>query len=82
MTTLSYRANTLTAEERATIALDVSFLDRESGKVIWSSKNITGNIDYQIDNNINLLPATRKNAFNKLANDVAEKTFNLMMAGF
>jgi hypothetical protein len=82
MGTLSYRANTLTAEERASITLDVSFLDRESGKIIWSSKNITGNVDYQIDNNINFLPATRKHALAKLANDIAEKAFNLMMSGF
>jgi len=32
--------------------------------------------------NINMFPATRKNAFIKLSNDTAEKAFNLMMSGF
>lgn len=79
---LSYRSTTLAAEERATMTLDVTFRERESGKDIWKSKGISGTVDYTIDSNINLLPATRKTAFIKLANDTAEKTFNQMMSGF
>jgi hypothetical protein len=81
-TALSYRSNTLAAEERATIALELSFKEKESGKTIWISKSITGTVDYKLENNINLFPVTRKNALIKLANDTAEKTFNLMMSGF
>jgi hypothetical protein len=81
-TALSYRANTLAAQERATITLELNFLEKESGKIIWSSKGITGTVDYTLEDNINLLPVTRKNALIKLANDTAEKTFNLMMSGF
>jgi hypothetical protein len=81
-TALSYRANTLVAQERATITLELIFLEKESGKTIWSSKSITGTVDYTLEDNINLLPITRKNAFINLANDTAEKTFNLMMSGF
>jgi len=79
---LSYLSNALVAEERTTIILELTFLEYESGKTIWSSKNITGTFDYTLSDDINLLPATRKNAFIKLANDMAEKAFNLMMAGF
>ena len=79
---LSYRGNTLVAEERATIILELTFRENESGKIIWSSKNMTGSVDYTLSDDINLLPATRKNAFVKLANDTAEKAFNLMMSGF
>ncbi|MCX5847878.1 MAG: LptE family protein [Deltaproteobacteria bacterium] len=79
---LSYRGNSLVAEERATIILELTFQENESGKIIWSSKNITGTVDYTVSDDINLLPATRKNAFIKLANDTAEKAFNLMMSGF
>lgn len=79
---LSYSANTLAAEERATITLELNFQEKESGKIIWSSKSITGTVDYTLEDNINLLPVTRKNALIKLANDTAEKTFNLMMSGF
>jgi hypothetical protein len=82
MAPLSYRLNTLVAEERATITMDVTFRERESGKTIWSGKTISGTVDYTIDDNINLLPATRKNAFIKLSNDTAERVFTLMMANF
>lgn len=82
MVPLSYRSNTMAAEERATMTLDVIFQEVENGKIIWSSKNITGSVDYTIADNINMLPATRKAALMKVANDIAEKTFNQMMSGF
>jgi hypothetical protein len=82
MAPLSYRLNTLVAEERATITMDVSFRERESGKTIWSGKGISYMVDYTIDDNINLLPANRKNALIKLSNDTAERVFTLMMANF
>ena len=43
---------------------------------------MTGSVDYAISNDINLLSPTRKQALIKLANDMAEKAFNLMMSGF
>jgi hypothetical protein len=79
---LSYRLNTLVAEERATMVLEINFREKESGKTIWSSKNLTGQVDYKMVDNINTFPATRKDAFIKLSNDTAEKAFNLMMSGF
>ncbi len=79
---LSYRANTLAAEERATATVEITFRERESGKTIWSAKSINGTVDYKLEDNINLFPITRKNALTKLANDLAERAFNLMMAGF
>ena len=79
---LSYRANTLVAEERATMILEISFREKESGKNIWSSKNIAGQVDYKMEDNINTFPTTRRNAYIKLSNDAAEKAFNMMMSGF
>jgi hypothetical protein len=79
---LSYRSNTIVAEERAVIILEVTFRERENNKIIWSAKNLTGFVDYNIESNIDLLPATRKAAFIKLAADTAEKIFNQMMSGF
>jgi hypothetical protein len=79
---LSYRANTLVAEERATMTLELSFQEKESGKTIWSSKSISQTVDYTLEDNINLFPMTRRNALIKLSNDLAERAFNLMMAGF
>jgi hypothetical protein len=82
MTPLSYRSNVMAAEERATMTLEITFRETLSGKVIWSSRSISGFVDYTIDDNINLLPATRKTAFTKMANDIAEKTINQMLSGF
>jgi hypothetical protein len=79
---LSHLKNDLAAEERATIIMEVVFEDRATGKVIWSSKDITDSVDYALNEDINLLPSTRKQALTKLANDMAEKAFNLMMSGF
>jgi hypothetical protein len=79
---LSYRSSTIAAEERATMTLELTFREKESGKEIWKSQGIAGTVDYTVDNNVNLLPATRKAAFIKLANDTAEKTFNQMMSNF
>ena len=79
---LSYGSNSLVAEERATIILELTFQENESGKIIWSSKNITGTVEYTLSGDINLLPAIKKDAFIKLADDTAEKAFNLMMSGF
>ncbi|PKN52881.1 MAG: hypothetical protein CVU55_06575 [Deltaproteobacteria bacterium HGW-Deltaproteobacteria-13] len=79
---LSYLKNDLAAEERATITLDLTFQENESGKIIWSSKNMTGSVDYTLNEDINLLSAARKQAMIKLANDTAEKAFNQMMSGF
>jgi len=79
---LSYRVNTLVAEERAMMILEISFREKESGKNIWNSKNVAGQVDYQMEDNINSFPTTRRNAYIKLSNDAAEKAFNMMMSGF
>ncbi len=79
---LAYGTNTLVTQERVKMALELTFQEKESGKTIWSSKSITGTVDYTLENDINLLPTDRKNAFIKLSNDLAEKAFNLMMSGF
>jgi hypothetical protein len=79
---LSYIKDGLAAEERAAVIIEVVFQDNSNGKVIWSTNNMTQSVDYKINDDINLLPATRKQALMKLANDLAEKAFNLMMSGF
>jgi hypothetical protein len=79
---LSHLKNDLAAEERATMTMEVVFEDSATGKIIWSSNNITDSTDYTLDSDINMLPETRRQALTKLANDMAEKAFNLMMSGF
>lgn len=81
-TALSYRKSILAAEERMTVILEVSFREKESGKTLWSSRNVSMTVDYELQDDINLLPATRKRALAKLSADTAEKAFNMMMANF
>ncbi|MBP1711303.1 MAG: putative rane protein, partial [Deltaproteobacteria bacterium] len=76
---LSYRDNLLAAEERMTVTLEVSFREKDTGKTIWSTRNMTGSADYRLLDDTNPLPA-RKRALAKLAQDTAENAFNLMMA--
>jgi hypothetical protein len=82
---ISYRTNNtnnMAAEERATMALAIDFREKDSGKTIWSSTKVSGQVDYKTEDNINILPTLRKDAYIKLSKDVAEKTFNMMMSGF
>lgn len=81
-TALSYRKSILAAEERMTVVLEVSFREKDSGKMLWSSRNVMATVDYELQDDINLLSATRKRALAKLSADTAEKAFNLMMANF
>ncbi|MHB8139522.1 MAG: LPS assembly lipoprotein LptE [Smithellaceae bacterium] len=81
MGTLSYRNNLLAAEERMTVTLEASFREKDTGKTIWSSRNIIGTTDYRLFDDTNPLPA-RKQALSKLARDTAENAFNLMMSDF
>lgn len=81
MGALSYRENLLAAEERMTVTLEASFREKDTGKTIWSSRNIIGTSDYRLLDDTNPLPA-RKQALSKLARDTAENAFNLMMSDF
>lgn len=80
--TISYRKSILAAEERMAITLESSFREKDTGKTLWASRAITGTVDYELQDDINLLPATRKRALAKLSRDTAEKAFNLMMSNF
>jgi len=81
-TSLARGRNNLAAEERATMVINVSFREIASGKTLWSGRQIKDSVDYSLSEDINFLPAARTQALMKLANDMAEKAFNLMMSGF
>jgi hypothetical protein len=80
-TTLSYRASNIAAEERMVVVLDLQFIHRESGRVIWSDRAFSGTQDYAIPEGTNTESA-RKNALAKLAMDTAERAYRMMMSGF
>ncbi len=81
-TAISYRKSILAAEERMSVVLEATFREKASGKVLWSSRSVTMTVDYELQDDINLLPANRKKALTKLSRDTAEKAFSLMMSNF
>ena len=79
---LSYRKSILAAEERMTVTLEASFREKDSGKIIWSSRNVTRQLITSCKTTLISMPATKKRALTKLSRDTAEKAFNLMMSNF
>ncbi|MBU4371589.1 MAG: hypothetical protein KKH02_12140 [Proteobacteria bacterium] len=78
---LAYKATNLTAEDRITVTLEISFEERESGRVIWADGFFVGTEDYPVTT-VGVTESSRRNALVKLANDSAERAYRLMMSGF
>jgi hypothetical protein len=78
---LSYKATNLSAEDRITVTLEISFEERESGRTIWADGAFAGTGDYPVTT-VGVTEASRKNALSKLADDTAERAYRLMMSGF
>ena len=70
-------------EGRAVMAIDLLFEDRRAGKKLWAVKNFSGNETYRIDQaNPSATSVSKSTALQKLSNDMAEKAFRNLMAGF
>lgn len=78
---LSYDINNIAMEERVTMTMEIIFEERDTHKIIWSNKDISGMEDYQITDQLTS-ENSRRNALIKLSNDAAEKVYRLMMSGF
>ena len=78
---LAYKAGSLSAEDRITVAMELFFEDRVSGRILWTNGSFVGTGDYRISG-IGATEVARRAAFTKLAGDSAEKAYRLMMADF
>lgn len=78
---LSYKASNLSAEDRITVTLQISFEEQASGKVLWANDAYTGTGDFPVTS-VDVTEASRRNALTKLANDTAERAYRLMMSDF
>ena len=78
---LAYKASNLSAEDRLTVTLEISFEERQSGRILWSDSAFSGTGDYPVTT-VGVTETSRKNALIKLANDTAERAYRLMMSGF
>jgi hypothetical protein len=79
---LSYKTSNLSAEERFTITLSLTFEQRDNKKIIWSYPGISSIQDYIVSADPAVTQANKNNALLKLSNDTAERAYRLMMSGF
>ncbi len=79
--TLAYQTTNLSAENRMTVIMQISFEDRASGRVLWADGAYTATGDYRVTS-VGATEATRRDALVKLANDSAERAYRLMMSDF
>lgn len=80
---LSYRKDNLAMEERMTVVLELTFREKDTGKIIWTDDEFSGSEFYALSSrDLSLIDASRRRALLKLARDAAEKAYGLMMSGF
>ena len=78
---LSYNTANHAAEERMTATLDITCEKRETGQIIWGNRDFTGTGDYTFAGAASA-ERNRKDALLKLASDMAERAYSLMMSDF
>ncbi|MBE0556844.1 MAG: hypothetical protein IH628_06385 [Proteobacteria bacterium] len=78
---LSYKAGNLSAEDRLAVTLELSFEERQSGRILWSDSGFSGTGEYPVTT-VGATETSRKNALVKLADDTAERAYRLIMSGF
>ena len=80
---VAYNQYDRATEGRAVMTINLFFEERAAGKKIWAVSNFSGNETYRIDQaNTNATSVSKSTALLKLSNDMAEKAFRNLMAGF
>ena len=79
---LSYKTTNLSAEERFTLTLSLTFEQRVNKKIIWSYPGLSSIQAYLVSTDPAVTQANKHNALVKLSNDTAESAYRLMMSGF
>jgi hypothetical protein len=80
---LSYTTADVAREDRVTAVMDLVFEERVSRKIIWSNAAFSWYGDYSVSSiNPATTEANKRSALNKLADDLADRAFRMMMSGF
>ena len=80
---LSYSAADVAKEGRATLTMELIFEERNAGKIIWSNAAFSWYGDFSVNQADTLrTDINRKSALDKLAGDLADRAFRLIMSGF
>ena len=78
---LAYKAGNFSAEDRLAVTLELSFEERQSGRIVWSEGGFSGTGEYPVTT-VGATETSRKNALIKLADDTAERAYRLIISGF
>lgn len=79
---LAYRNDNLALEQRIKVTLSLTFQEQGTKKVIWRDENYSQWEDYLYGVEITTGERNKESAIIKLANDVSERTYRLMIADF
>lgn len=78
---LSYKASNIAAEERMTVVLEAILEETAGGRILWENRALSVTGDY-LATPVAMVENNRKNALLKLADDAAERAYQLMMSDF
>lgn len=82
-TTIAYSAQDKVLEYRASITLDLTLKNNHTSEIIWKKHSLTSDQEYKvISDDIALTEATKKIAFQKIANELAEQIYEELVLGF
>ena len=80
---LSYSTADVAKEDRATLVMELIFEERRDRRIIWANSAFSWYSDFSVTQADTLrTEINRKSALDKLANDLADRAYRLMMSGF
>lgn len=80
---LSYSSASVAKEDRVTGVMELVFEERVSRKVIWSNSGVSWYEDYLVNQTDTLATEINKqSSLSKLATDMADRAYRLLMSGF
>lgn len=81
--TIAYSAQDKVLEYRAYVTLDLTLKNNQTGETIWRKPSLTHDEEYKVSSeDIALTEATKKVAFQKIANELAEQIYEELVLGF
>jgi hypothetical protein len=80
--TIAYNRDDKAQEYRVRVTLAVFLEERKSGNVLWKRKSLRHAEEFPVDNNIVLSETAKRDALQRIAEDLAERVHDSIMQGF
>ena len=82
-TTISYSSQDKVLEYRAHVTLEITLKNNHTRETIWRKPSLTSEEDYKVSSvDLAFTDATKKVAFQQIANEVAEQIYEELVLGF